>query len=243
MAGGRRDLRVPARRFQSENRVIGRIAGVDQVVRCPRMARIALEHVHRDGRRLHRPLDVGAVAGIRVERERVEERDLVVFRKLFVQLRQTLHPCGVIFFVQGARGFDEALFGRRELGVGRNLRQRGLGGRRVLLAPERMVVGHRLAPVRDRARRRGLRLHERVAGVFVDERMQIEHAFQRLALADFRPGGGEVRDAEVRCKQEGEHAVSLIPLDRGGRTRYGGGMKTLTRSRLWRGDSLRRTSR
>src|SRR5262249_24085603 len=128
-------------------------------------------------------------------------------------------------------------------GIGRDLRQRGLGRLRVGLSPDRVVVRHGLAPVGDRARRGLLRFDERLARVLVDERMEVEHAVEDALLADLRRGRGEVRDPEVGGGEEGEHGVPLIPLDQLVRTRYGGGMKTLTRSRLWRRYSLRRTSR
>ncbi len=238
---GGSDLRVPAGRLECEDGVVRRVAGVDEVVRRARVIGIALEDALRDRRRPH--LLLHAAARVRVDRERVEERHLIVLRQLAVQAGEPIHPRPAPRLIQGTRRLDQAALHRRQLRVRRNLRQRGPARRGVLLAPDRMIVRHRLAPESDRAGRGFLGLDERLAGVLVDEGVQREHAFQDALLACLGPGGGEVRDAEAGCEEEGEHAAHLIPLDRGGRTRYGVRMKTLTRSRLWRRDSLRGTSR
>ena len=201
----RRDLRVPACRFQRQDGVLRRVAGVDQVVRRAGMVGIALEDVHGDGRRFHRALDVLAVLRLGVEREGVEKRNFIVLGKLAVEPGEALHPGRAAILKQCTSRLDQALLRQRELRVSRNPGQRGATRTRFLLVPDGVIVGHRLAPERDRAGRGFLRRDERIAGVVVHERMQVEHPLQHVLLAGPGPGGREVRDAQVRRQEERKH--------------------------------------
>ena len=126
------------------------------------MLRVPPEDLLRDRRRLHRIPGV-ALAGARgaQQRERVEARNLVVVR---IRRVHPLHGCRVRFVPrelvaraeQDVHRFDELalLPGRRFRGAlgGRPCQppEHTARGSQVLCRPERMVVAHRLAPVRER---------------------------------------------------------------------------------------------
>jgi hypothetical protein len=157
----RRDLRISVGIAKAERRMDRIVVGMNQVVRRAWVVRILRVDLfderggpHVDGK------VASAVAGAE-QRQRVERRDLIVGRILVVH---ALHRLGVgeiareflagtvqaverrhpVLFLRRRRFGDSALGRGRQPGQ-RRLRQIGCG-----LLPHRVVVGHRLAPVRHR---------------------------------------------------------------------------------------------
>ena len=89
-------------------------------------------------------------------------------------------------------------FASRAVERRRDLLEDRLGRLRVLLRPQRMVVAHRLAPVRHRERGIDLlRALERHRGFVELEAVQALHAFEERRLRRRRAGGREGDGAEL----------------------------------------------
>jgi hypothetical protein len=221
--GGGRDARVLARRGQRQHRVVWRVAGVDEVVRPARVVGLALEHVHGDGRGLHQPAGVPEALGVGHQGERVLQGQLVVRRKGPVRAVGFLEPGAVALLdvaraVQHPRGGEVGPLRRPERLLGLHPGERRPGRLDLLLAPDRVAVGHGVAPVRHRAARVRLRRGlEGLVRVVVLEGVQLEHPPHEEAPALGVSGDGKVQHAVARrgarreCdgQQQGGHRPHL----------------------------------
>ena len=202
--GGRRNLPVGLGVAQAKRRVRRVVVGMDQVVHRPGMQRVRADHILDDGRRAHVGGEVApAVAGAE-QRERVER---LHFQIVGIPVVHPAHVGGIgriarqllalaVERLDGAQphlllvvaGLGQALVSARAQPA-----ERGAGrvGRR--LAPERVVVCHRLAPIGHRERRSGLlSLHERLFRIVVLERVEKKHAANESVLSRAGLGSGEV---------------------------------------------------
>ena len=206
--GRRRNLRVGLGVAQTQWRVSGVVIGVDQVVHGPGVLRIRPCDVLDDGRRAHVGDDVAAAVAGTEQRQRVEGLHLEVVRVLVVHpahlgrvagvARQLVplaeervnRPQPVPLLVAGR--LREPLFAR---GPQPAQRLAGALGRR--LRPQRVVVGHRLAPIRHReVWRRLLGLDERILRVLVLEGVEEEHAANERLL-----GGAGLRGRKLNSPE------------------------------------------
>jgi hypothetical protein len=171
---------------------------VDQVVRGARVFRIFAEYALRNRRAQHVGRDV-ANAGLHAEQgQRVKKLDFVVLGIGRSQLLHGAHVGPVALFlaagpVQQLQRGDEALFagdgssGAARLGRGAQLAQCRSAGLKVLLVPDRVVPGHRLAPVgHGEIRIERLRLEKTLTGIRIFEEMQQQHALDKSLLGLFR---------------------------------------------------------
>jgi hypothetical protein len=190
------------------------VVGVDQVVQHPRVLGIAVEEHLQHARGLHEvPVAVGAglAAGERRadQGEGVEARGLQVVRPALVERAHGLGvgalPCGLLALAieDLHRGQPSLLavggcLGGARLRGGPEALQRGLGGVAVLLRPDGMVVGHRLAPVREGKAGIGLlRVAESVGRFVVPETVERGHTTQEVRLGLGLAGGRKVDAAQV----------------------------------------------
>ncbi len=206
----RRDFRVGARCREGLGRELGIVEGVDHVVGHAGVVGLGDQQAVQDRRRL---LVVGMGRVVRrlgaLDRDRVEDRGLVVVGEA---LRQSLHRVAIR---RGARAVVEPLLVAVERGdrvdvallpvrlrpeverpPGRGLARGELGGAR--RSPDRVVVGHRDAPLRHAARgilRRDLL--EREARLLVAEGVEQRDRAREVLRDRRRTGRREVYGAEL----------------------------------------------
>ena len=200
-----RDLRVAPRRLEPARRERRVVAGVNQVVRAAGMVRVGGEHPLREvdgGIAGGLPLGRREVADVGGEHrgERGERRRIQVVRIREGhdphRVREPAHP-------HGQRAVDEQRLDRlsecalpRRAGLrqprvarGAQPSERAACGVGVVLAPQQMAVGQRLAPERHGERRIGrLRRPERLGRLVVLEAVeQGEAALERRGCAAAAP--------------------------------------------------------
>ena len=158
----RGDARVNLRSGKRKNRVVRIVEGMNNEMRRARMTRIALEHLQGDrgGLRLSTVATV-APANHAELRQRIEDCNLVIVRPALMHVGHIVGVVGVPLqlvvgrVVEDLHGGQERLFlfgrcfGQSPLERRCKTLQRGGRGGLVLLGPKRMVVTHRLAPVRQ----------------------------------------------------------------------------------------------
>ncbi len=194
MPGGGRDLRVDAGRAHAERRVDGIVVGVDQVVNRARVERILREDFLGDRGGLHVGRNVALALAGPQNREGVEGRRVLILGKPLVEAAHRLRVVPVVgrLVPLAVKNLDGGQV--HPLPLGRRLRQarfrrrgepfQGLASRAgVLLHPERMVEGHRLAPVsHGEAGLRLLRGAEFLGRVVELEAVEQQSAAQEVAL-------------------------------------------------------------
>ena len=229
--GRGRDLRVDARGAHAERRVHGVVVAVDQVMGGAGMLRVLREDLLLDGRGLHVGLHVALVLAGAEERETVERGGVEVIRVFLVQAPHRIGVGAVAIRLLALRvelldGFEIHLLavGRRPgepLGLRRReALQRLHRGFTVALHPERVIVRHRLAPVRHgEAGVRLLRRPKLVGRIRVLEAVQEKQALQEVRHRGGRPRCGKVGMPELgrlcaesrprqECCQRGRGRVS-----------------------------------
>ena len=205
-----RDVGVGPRGLQAQGRVLGVVVGVDDVVGRARVAGVGGEDLlGHPGGALVRGEVPGAVAGAQ-DGQGVERLGLQIRREGGGEPAHGLHvervPLGLAGSgrrggraVQHVHGPQVAPLPLGGGSVGPGLGRGGVaaqghpGGVRVLLAPERVVVRHGLAPVGQREARVGpLRPAELFGRIFELEGVEQEHALEERLL-----GGRAARVREV----------------------------------------------
>ncbi|MCG3159312.1 MAG: hypothetical protein JMDDDDMK_00298 [Acidobacteria bacterium] len=168
------------------------------------MVRILLINFHRYCARFHLPLK-SLVAGPHraKQRERIERRRFQIVRIIAVNLlhRRSVSQIArqlVAFAVQDAKRVNKGFFAAGELAGAFDFRQSLAPRFVILLPPEWMVVGHRLAPIAHReigvGFRRGLKSLQRL---FVPERMERGDSTQEIALSLRRTGVRKINPAQL----------------------------------------------
>ena len=213
VARGRRRLGVGAGGRQREMRVGRIVVVVQKVVQCARMPGVRPQHLFENRRHARLGRAAGkrrAVSLVRIhrtrqssrhcaeQRQRIEGGDFRIVRELRVVRRHRARVRGTPRGdVAGAKqrfdGGQEPAFafgaglGRPRDGVRRQARQDAPRGGDVFVLPERLVVGHRLAPVGHRETRIDLLcLDEGGVGVFVFEVVECGDADEKFGVSSRR---------------------------------------------------------
>ena len=191
-----------------EHRVV---IGMDQVMGRPGMGRIAAKHRLADRRRAHRRAEISrASRPDGQQRQGMQRGGVEVVRIALLHPRHRRLVClvacrpGALAVQRFDRGEVSALArclaaGDSGLGGTRQAQKRGSGGGGIVLAPERMIVGQRLAPVRHGERRvQPLRLPKGVGRVIVLEAVQEREPAEECRLRLGGAGCGEGDAAQAR---------------------------------------------
>ncbi len=231
VAGVRRDLGVGPRRLQPEGCVHGIVEGVDDVVGRSRVVGIGVEDGLSDGGRARVGREVALAVGAPQDRQRVEGARLHVRGMGGRQPGHRAHVRRVPLRLGSLAVQDVERREVRRLPLGgrprppcrRRGRVAGQRGQRrllVLLPPERVVVGHRLAPVRHGEVR--VLLLSRPKGerrILELEGMEEEDALDEVGLRRPAAGVGEVDRAQaaVLCARGRHRGEERRGEDRGER--------------------------
>ena len=202
MRRGGRDRRQAAGGLQRACRMLGIVHAVDPVVRRARVLGVAQVHRLRDARGLEEVGQVALAMREPEQRQGMEQPGFVVAGKASRQvghrlevarIARTLLALAVEHFGGGQPGL--LAFGRcaggASGGVRRQLRERRAPGGDVLLVPDRVRVGHRLAPVGEReAGIARLCVQEGFLRRRILEQVQQQHAAHEGGLRGGIPRGG-----------------------------------------------------
>jgi hypothetical protein len=238
------DARVRAGGGEREARVLGIVVVVDQVVEGARVLGVEAEDLLEDGRRLLLDLAADERVLVQVVSARAEERGRAYrrahegegmegkhFRVVGMGRGEASHGLGVRAVARRLVPAPEQDLDRREeapLAVGPRLPGPRLGRRakplqdlagllRVLVEPERLVVGHGLAPVgQGEAGIDSLRFQEGLDGVLVLEVVERGHAAQERGLRGGRAGVGKAdgRQEGEHGEREGAHGLAMLARER-----------------------------
>ena len=181
----------------------GIVVRVNQIVRRARMRRIPPQHVLHDGRRLHRRAQIRLATRAQAqEGERVQARPLEVGRVLLLYLRhrRLVGPSALLELalpVQGLHGPEIGPLPRISPSATASPvpqpRQRCARSRGVVLAPDGVIVGERLAPIGHReAGVDSLRLPKRLGRICVLEAVEQGQSSEERCLG---PAGARIGEA------------------------------------------------